>query len=75
MRILIGLVLLISIAAGMWMLQPNAKTADMTNQARTPVVRITDIPLPSQSTVPAGLPLSQQDTVVPTPDAKEGTVM
>jgi len=63
MRYLVGFISIIGVAAAIWMLQPAGETIGATKQARTPVVRITEMPLPSQSTVQAGIPLSEHDSV------------
>lgn len=44
MRNLLALVSVVGIAAGFWMLQPNADQPETANRSRTPVIRIVDLP-------------------------------
>lgn len=69
MRHLLVLLTVISVAAGVWILQENAETLETEGQARTPVIRVIDMPLPAEDPVGDGARASQQTTVDSTSDS------
>ncbi len=68
MRYLIGLISIIGVATGIWMLQPADGTADTADQARKPVIRISEIPLSVASPVHVDVAPSQQESAKSSPD-------
>jgi hypothetical protein len=70
MRHLLVLLSVISVAAGIWLLQENAESLETEGQIRTPVIRVIDMPLPAEDVVDGSFPASQRNTVESTSDSE-----
>lgn len=68
MRHLLVLFSVISVVAGVWMLQENAETLEKEGKTRTPVIRVIDMPLPAEDRVDDEVSASQH-SAESTPDS------
>ncbi|MGI9235396.1 MAG: LamG-like jellyroll fold domain-containing protein, partial [Woeseiaceae bacterium] len=69
MRYLLALVLAFGVTTAVWMSQPTDSTSDTSEQARAPVVRITELPLSVENVVDVSAPAAERNAVDSTPES------